>query len=120
MSVGYTELDYINESRIPPTYSCPAGYVLIDRYCELVPNMSCPPGYSLNNGICMRQSTSNVSPMAPAMAPTSNVSPMAPSMAPTSNVSSPMAPAMAPTQNMAPCPQGFQRSQTDQMCYPIA
>ena len=97
MSIGYTELDYLSESRIPPTYSCPNGYVLIDRYCELIPNMSCPPGYTLNNGICMKQSSSNV-----AQAP----SPMA-------QAPSPMAPAPSP------CPAGYKRSVVDQMCYPI-
>jgi len=93
-SLSFTEIDYLNESRIPPTYSCPTGYILLDRYCELIPNMSCPPGYSLSNGICMKGTPSPQSPVPPPM--------------------SPVPPPMSPV----PCPDGYTRRE-DQLCYPI-
>lgn len=103
MSLKYSELDYLNETRIPPTYSCPTGYTLIDKFCELIPNMSCPPTYTLNNGICMKTSSNTV----PIMESTSNNVPIVES---TSNT-------VPMTSNN--CPSGFERG-ADQMCYPIA
>lgn len=90
MSLKYSELDYLNDSRIPPTYTCPTGYVLIDRYCELIPNMSCPPTYTMNNGICTKTSSNTM----------------------TNTLSS-------NTMVENNCPVGFERRGIGQTCYPI-
>jgi hypothetical protein len=121
-SLSFTELDFLNETKIPPTYSCPAGYVLIDKYCSLIPNMSCPPGYSISNGICMKTSSAQMMSPAPPQTGMSPVPPPQTGMSPVPPQTGMMSPVPPPQTGMvspAPCPVGFERKGNDTMCSPI-
>ena len=103
-----SDIDYLKETRIQPTLSCPSGYTLIDNYCQMLPKMSCPPGYSISNGICVKTSTEEMAPQIPTeeMTPPSPTEEMTP-------------PDMSTNNTMEPCPTGFERRGSDSMCYPI-
>ena len=131
MSLKYSELDFLNETRIPPTYNCPTGYTLIDRFCELIPNMSCPPTYELINGICMKKSgpvMETVSNTVPSVTvsntvPSVTVSNTVPSVTVSNTVPSVTVSNTVPVSNTMPvsppCPTGYVQDSKDQMCYPF-